>query len=149
MVQFSPNTFKNEMAGHLGKAEPGEWYIHAPAELLTCDASGQPKPPHLFFEQLVAETPDKSGNWTKIKPNVRNEALDQLVGTHVVAHLNGLTRINWDKPPNWAAPHDKNSMIEPIAAPEAQNGMATAGPVAAGPSPTPPVRKSWLDRMAH
>lgn len=146
MVQFSPNAFKDEMAGHLGKAEPGEWYVHAPAELLTRDASGQPKPPHLFFEQLVSEAPDKAGNWDKIKPNARNEAIDQMVATHVLAHLHGLTRINWDKPPNWAAPHDKNSMVEPI---ELVSTNGTVAGIALTNPPSQAAKKSWLDRMAH
>jgi phage terminase large subunit GpA-like protein len=111
LVQFSPNAFKDELAGHLGKAEPGEWYVHVPAALKSKQA------PHAFFEQMVAEARNKAGQWEKIKPSAKNEALDQMVGTHVLAHLHGLTRINWERPHAWAAPHEVNTMVGPIDAP--------------------------------
>ena len=139
LAQFSPNAFKDELAGHLGRAEPGEWYVHVPAELKSA------QPPHLFFEGLVAEARDKAGNWTPIKASVRNEPTDEMVGTHVIAHLNGLTRINWERPHQWAAEHAKNSMVGPMPTPAellaaALQAMATSSaspPRLAAPAAAP------------
>ena len=148
LAQFRTDSFKTEMAGHLGKAEVGGWYVHFPAELLSVDDKGKPKPPHLFFEQLVAEVPNKAGHWDKVKPNSKNEALDQLVGTHVIAHLHGVHRINWDRPPPWAAAHDVNALVGPIETPSGEGTAVGVAPIQP-PSQPQAVKKSWLDRMAH
>lgn len=104
VASFNPNHFKDDLAGQLQKAEPGGWYIHFPKALRSA------APPHAFFEQVVAEHL-VGARWEKKVSSARNEALDQLVGTHVVAHLHGLSRIDWEKPPNWAAPWDRNSHV--------------------------------------
>jgi phage terminase large subunit GpA-like protein len=117
---FGANGFKDNLAGQLGRGEPGPWYVHFPAGLRS------EAPPHLWFEQLVAETRKKNGAWEQTA--ARNEALDLMVGCHVVAHLHGLARINWDRPPAWAAAWDTNISI----------GATTAGPVA-GMAPTAPA----------
>src|SRR5262249_12639864 len=72
------------------------------------------EPPHLFFEQLVAEKRNTRGKWEKPHQGVRNEAMDLLVGTHVVAHLHGIARMDWTRPPSWAAEWQHNSLIGPI-----------------------------------
>jgi phage terminase large subunit GpA-like protein len=105
IAQFNANWFKDALMGQLARGEPGGGYVHFPAELRAAEA------PHPFFEQLVAETRKPNGVWEKTR--ARNEALDLMVGAHVLAHLNGLARINWDRPPSWAAAWDHNALIGP------------------------------------
>ena len=124
LAQFGANSFKDDLAGQLARAEPGPGHVHFPAGLLAERA------PHPFFEGLVSEGRRANGSWDKISAAVRNEPLDLMVGTHVVAHLHGLARINWDRPPPWAAEWGRNSGVGvALAAPEA------AGPVLPGAAP--------------
>lgn len=106
--QFNTNQFKDDLAGQLRRAEPGPWYVHFPGALRS------PAPPQLWFDQLAAEQRDDAGRWKKLNNTVRNEAFDQLVMTHVLAHLHGLPRLNWENPPAWAAPWEQNSAVAPI-----------------------------------
>jgi phage terminase large subunit GpA-like protein len=106
---FNPNLFKDDLAGHLLKGMDGPWYIHFPTFLLS------KQPPHTFFEQAVSEGRKANGAWEKLNPNARNEALDLLVSSHVLAHLHGLSRINWDRPPPWARAWDENSLVVRLA----------------------------------
>ncbi len=111
--QFNPNHFKDDLAGQLARADAGPWHVHFPAALRAKEA------PHPFFEQMVAERRNAAGRWEKAHQGIRNEALDLMVGTHVVAHLHGLARINWDRPPPWCAPWDANVCVHPPGATEA------------------------------
>ncbi|WP_424138175.1 terminase gpA endonuclease subunit [Roseomonas chloroacetimidivorans] len=106
VARFNANLFKDDLALALTRAEPGPWYVHLPEGLK--DRSG---PPHPWFEQLVAEQRRPNGTWRKAVTGGRNEAADQMVGTHVLARLHGIGRINWDSPPPWAAPHDVNPLV--------------------------------------
>jgi phage terminase large subunit GpA-like protein len=99
---FNPNGFKDALGGQLMKAEAGPWYVHFPQALRSKE------PPHRFFEEVVAEQQLPNGRWEKIVANSKNEALDQLVMTHVLAHLHGVSKINWDA---WAAPWDQNTLV--------------------------------------
>lgn len=145
-AQFNPNAFKDALAGQLKTAEPGAGFIHVPAALKSKE------PPHAWFEQLVAEAKGKNGRWEKIAPSARNEALDLMVMSHVVAHLHGLSRLNWASPPGWAAPWDTNSLISAadaaVVAPAPSAGaggtMVTtpaAADAGAAPSPANAVRQ--------
>lgn len=108
---FNPNEFKNDLSGQLQVAEAGADFVHIPAAL---KSSGER---HEWFEQLVAEQQDPNGRWQKIKANARNEALDLMVMTHVVAHLHGLSRIVWDKPlPPWVSDWSENPGVLDVAA---------------------------------
>lgn len=120
VAAFNANMFKDDLAGHLQQAEPGKpGYVHLPRALRSKE------PPHVLFEQLVAEKRDANGKWQKPHQGVRNEMLDLMVGNHVLAHLHGLRRIrDWNAPPwGWAQTWDKNSMIGPMNAP-ADGGAA-------------------------
>lgn len=105
VAQFNANVFKDDLAGHLMRADPGPGYVHFPHALRSVDA------PHLWFEQLAAEQKNKAGRWEKLNNAARNEALDQLVGTHVLAHLHGLPRIDWKNPPPWADAWERNPLV--------------------------------------
>jgi hypothetical protein len=70
---------------------------------------------------------------------------DQMVGTHAIAKLHGLTRIKWDAPQfAWALPWDKNSMVGPIVPPAGPTGSGSGGgsPL---PPPAPPGTRSIFD----
>ena len=100
---FNANIFKDSLLGQLTTALPGRGYAHLPAALRSAE------PPHAWFEQLTAERRKPNGAWEKI--GRANEALDLMVGTHVIAHLHGLSRIDWTRPPPWAAPWHGNSHV--------------------------------------
>lgn len=102
---FSPNKFKDDLLGQLKRALPGDTYIHLPAWLKVADDL------HNWFEQLVSERADASGKWSKITSDARNEALDLMVMTHVLAWLHAPLQLRWDRPPSWAATHDKNTYV--------------------------------------
>ena len=110
--QFNPNRFKDDFIGQLKVGVEGPNYIHLPMWLK--DHS----PDLSWFEQLVSERPNNAGRWEKIKSGARNEALDLMVMTHVLAHLHGIQHVNWDRPKPWCAPWDSNTYIyspdEPI-----------------------------------
>jgi hypothetical protein len=129
-AQFNPNLFKDDLAAHLKAAMPGPWYVHFPAELKSRAA------PHSWFEQLVSERQLPNGRWEKVASHAKNEALDLMVLAHIVAHLHGLSRIDWANPPAWAADWDNNSGVfnpaEVLAAAQAKS----IPPPAPGPSPT-------------
>lgn len=105
LAQFAANAFKDDLAGQLGIINPGPWAVHLPAGLKSAT------PPHAWFEELVSEERRKNGTWADPPAGRRNEALDQMVGTHVVAHLHGLRRISWDRPPAWAGPWDSSPLV--------------------------------------
>lgn len=109
VAQFAANAFKDDLAGHLQRLAPGPWYVHFPAGLRAA------RPPHPFFEQLAAEKRDQAGRWKKPNNAARNEALDQLVMTHVLAHLHGINKIAWSAPPAWADTWDNNSLVGVLA----------------------------------
>ena len=102
---FNPNRFKDDASTQLQVADIGAWRVHFPAGLLANE------PPHPFFEQLVAEQRRPDGRWAKVTPSARNEALDLMVMTNVLAFLFGIARMPWNSPPVWAAPWDENSNV--------------------------------------
>ncbi|CAB3783239.1 hypothetical protein LMG28688_01607 [Paraburkholderia caffeinitolerans] len=143
VAQFNPNLFKDDLAGQLQKADLGDWYVHFPHGLRS------PEEPHVWFEQLTSETRQKNGRWEKLVRGRRNEALDLMVLTHMVAHLHGLSQIDWKRPPSWAAAWDTNSSlisttVTPTPKP-AQNAASSGVLVDDGPKPNNP--KSAVHRF--
>jgi phage terminase large subunit GpA-like protein len=139
VAAFNPNRYKDDLAGQLRVSEPGPWYVHFPYALRSA------KRPHAWFEQVTAEHEIKPGVWDKKSSSAKNEALDQMVGTHVIAHLHGLNRIDWDKPRLWAAPWDINPNVEtPDVAAQAVAEAATP----ADPDTPPKAKKSLASRLA-
>lgn len=127
--EFNANHFKNALAGQLATVS-GPFAIHFPAALRT-----EP-PPHLFFEGLVAEEEQPNRTW-KHTSQYRNEPTDLMVGAHVIAHLHGLERINWDHPPGWAAPWDQNTQVRSAGPVPAGVEQPTPATVALTPQPSP------------
>lgn len=140
VASFNPNRYKDDLAGQLKVAEPGPWYIHFPYALRSA------KRPHAWFDQVTAEHEIKPGVWDKKSSSAKNEALDQLVGTQVIAHLHGLTRIDWAKPKPWHAPWDVNSYVE--TAEVAAQAEAIAAPTTEDPAAPKKPRKSLASRLA-
>ncbi len=128
MAQFHANSFKDDLAGQLSCADPGAWYVHFPAGLRSDEE------PHTWFQQLVAEEKTKTGAWVKPHNGTRNEACDLMVMNHALAQLHGMTRINWNIPPAWAADWDRNVHVQ-MAVPT----DAGAPPMPASTLPAPPV----------
>ncbi len=128
---FNSNLFKDDLMGQLARADLGDWYVHFPGALKSHEA------PHVFFEQLTSEVRRGNGAWEKVRAAARNEALDLMVMAHVVAHLHGLGRIDWQRPPAWAAEWDDNPMVFiPDSAKPAATDHATASGALRAPSPT-------------
>jgi phage terminase large subunit GpA-like protein len=146
VAQFNANAFKDDLAGQLQRVMPGPWHVHFPASLRAA------KPPHPFFEQLAAEKRDSAGRWQKPNNAARNEALDQLVMSHVMAHLHGLSRIDWDRPPAWADVWDNNPLVqspserEPIPDLLPNDGVPAAAVVQAQRGWLGGRREGWLTR---
>lgn len=109
---FNADSAKDDLAGHLLRGLPGPGYVHLPSGLVERSPD--------FYEQLTAETRSRAGKWQKRADGQRNEALDLMVGTHVAARLHGLRRLNWQRPPAWAAEWDRNTMIVAPPPPEEQ-----------------------------
>lgn len=141
VAMFNPNLFKDDLAGQLQRAEEGDWYVHFPYALRSKET------PHVWFEQLVSERKLPNGRYEKISSSARNEKLDLMVMAHVLAHLHGLSRINWDRPPRWAAPWDTNSMVIEGEAPAPDGGVdSPTAPVK--PKSPPAEKKSLASRLA-
>lgn len=141
---FNPNLFKDDLMGHLLRAETGAFYVNFPAGA----SAGFPhglrsetnESPHPWFEQVVAEVRLPDGKWQLVSPSARNEAMDLMVMTHVLAHLHGLGRINWMRPPVWAAPWDFNPLVtRPPTVPPDQPPPPVAPAPPPAPEPTPGV----------
>jgi phage terminase large subunit GpA-like protein len=142
-AQFNPNLFKDDLAGQLQRGEAGDWYVHFPWALRAKEA------PHPWFEQVVAERRLPNGRWEKSISSARNEKLDLMVMAHAIAHLHGLSRINWDRPPSWAAEWDKNSLVIE-ASPEAlEDIVPVTGSIVPTPSPAQRIeKKSLVSKLA-
>lgn len=132
---FNPNLFKDDLAGQLKVGEPLDWYVHFPAVLKSKEL------PHIFFEQMVAEHQLPNGRWEKLVPGAKNEVLDLMVMNHVVAHLHGLPRIDWSRPPSWAAEWDENPTLVTLEASDIAEDLAAApADLAEAVAETNPVR---------
>jgi phage terminase large subunit GpA-like protein len=139
VAQFNANAYKNDLAAQLATIA-GAFGTHFPASVRSM------RTPHLFFEGLVSESPNARGEW-KPNGNFRNEPLDQMVGTHVIAELHGLHRIKWNSPPGWAAEWDKNTMIS--AAPTIADTAIRAASVITAVSHAPVVSSQARPSLAE
>lgn len=96
LVMVNTNFFKDTVASYRRRKAPGPGYMHYPEWL-----------PDSFYDELAAETRDKSGKWKKVR--ARNEALDLWVYVLAGCWKLGAHKLKWDKPPPWAMPADENS----------------------------------------
>ena len=135
--QFHANHFKDDLAGQLQIGAPAPWYVHFPDSLRgnygAAEIHRRPDAPHLWFEQLTAEVREPNGAWKKI--SARNEVLDLMVLSHVAAHLHGIAKIRWERPPTWAAAPDRNPMVSAVTVKVAAPEAAAGGPAQADAPP--------------
>lgn len=131
---FNPSLLKDALASQLGREQPGPGHVHIPASLRSREA------PHVWFEQLAAERRLPSGKWEKVVDSARNEVTDLMTMSDALARLHGVPRIKWDRPPGWAAPWDRNSMVRlppeeaPVVPPQVvPAATASGGAVAVKP----------------
>ncbi|MCK7461101.1 MAG: phage terminase large subunit family protein [Sphingobacterium sp.] len=96
------NHFKDRVDASLRRREPGPTFMHLPSWLKSW-----------WFDELRAEVRQKNGKWKKIRD--RNEALDLwcyvLAVTHILGPGDPLKRFDWNNPPPWAAPLERNSHV--------------------------------------
>lgn len=146
--QFNPNRFKDDLSTQLARTDPGPWFVHVPHELRG-DHTRRAEPdrsieaPHLFFEQMVAEIRNARGQWEPIA-GARNEVLDLMVLTHLMAHLHGLMRLRWDTPMAWFAEWDSNSgvFMPEIETPTVSAALPALQPAVAQPQGAAPTSRS-------
>ncbi|MDD2794374.1 terminase gpA endonuclease subunit [Acidocella sp.] len=119
---FNPNNFKDDLNGQLILAEDVPWSVRFPRALAA------DKPPHPWFEQLVAEDRQQSGRWARRQEGQPNEALDLMVGTHVLAFLFGISRFRWDALPVWARDCPENFNLVSLDAPPESSPSAPVQP---------------------
>lgn len=138
---FNPNLLKDALAGTLARGEAGANHLHFPAALRDVGARDS------WFEQLAAERRKPNGAWEPIRSGLRNEAMDLLVMADALARLHGMRRIDWTRPPAWAAAWDDNSMVgAPVV--EAHPQAAVAEPPAAAAASVLPPPASPAPRAA-
>lgn len=98
------------LAAMLQRTQPGPRYIHFSNEL-----------PRSFYDELTAEERERTG-WVKTRE--RNESWDLAKYNHALALLRQAAKIDWSKPPSWAAPWDENSLVfDPQAEKPITNGV--------------------------
>ena len=94
------NLLKDMVMTALRRLIPGPTYMHFPKWL-----------PSSFFDEYKTEIRKADGTYRKISERSRNESLD-LSGYIRAACLRvGADKIDWDMPPNWAAPLNINSDV--------------------------------------
>jgi phage terminase large subunit GpA-like protein len=132
------NALKDALDGDLRRTEPGPGFIHFPGDL-----------PGSVFDELTSEIRTEKGWEIATNAAPRNEGWDQLTmdlaANLLPQDLKGIVRtkgdghrarfavpgarIDWSRPPLWAAPPPQNSEVD--------NALAPAVP---GPRRTPPPR---------
>lgn len=100
VLLLNSNVLKDDLSGRLDCLEPGKGMYRTPSWLSDN-----------FYSELCAEIRTPKG-WEN-KSGERNEAFDlsyYCIGL-CVSELLGVERIDWEKPPGWAAEWDKNSLV--------------------------------------
>ncbi len=100
VIFINTRRLKDRLDGDLARDEPGTGYCHFPDWL-------EP----WFFRELTREKKDATGAWSG---RGRNEAWDLMVYAEAMALMYGIEKIDWDRPPEWAAPWDSNALVMTI-----------------------------------
>ncbi|TPN79973.1 terminase gpA endonuclease subunit [Mesorhizobium sp. B1-1-2] len=120
IVQVGTDPLKDEIALALTRKEPGPGSYHLPDGL--SDA---------VFDEFCAEVRTDSG-WEPRKSGLRNESLDLAVYAKALAIVLKAEKLDWDRPPVWAAPVAENTYAVRI--------VATAAPSVTTTVPVTPAR---------
>lgn len=111
---LNTTAIKDAIHNDLARTSPGPGYVHFPDWL-----------PPSFYDELAAESRGPKG-WEAVRRDRANEALDLLGYAHAMAVVLGAEAINWDRPPPWAQPWDKNSNVTGGEAPAKEPEPAPA-----------------------
>lgn len=125
LVYAGTDKLKDEITLGLTRSDPGPGAYHLSDRL-----------DDRVFAEFCAETRTPKG-WEKRKRGIANEALDLGVYGKALAIVMKAERIDWSKPPAWAAPMEANSFAARRVREDQTN-------VAAGVTPAkkvPPVRR--------
>lgn len=104
VLQLNPTINKDNLDARLDVLESGKGMIHLPDWLISQNMSW-------FFAELTSEMRVPGEGWKKIAK--RNEAWDLFyyaIGA-CVSSLIGIDRLNWDRPPPFAADWDDNPLV--------------------------------------
>ena len=101
VMLINTNEAKDMVNNMLGRETPGGGMVHFPDWL-----------PDWWYEELTAESKTGKG-WVNTGKR-RNEAWDLLCYCMAFCHSSRirLPKINWDKPPSWAAEWPENDLVE-------------------------------------
>jgi phage terminase large subunit GpA-like protein len=122
---------KDRTVAQLRRLEPGTGMVHIPAWL-----------PEEAIAELAAEK-KIDGAWVKTGPN---ELFDLMGYTQANALRLQADRIDWNNPPDWAAPLDGNAllMVADQAAANAVRSSLITPPASPAAAPPPAAPAGWL-----
>lgn len=114
VLMLQSNLLKDSLDGRLDCLEPGKGMVRF-ADWLSDN----------FFNELCAEVRGPKG-WENPSQD-RNESWDLLYMTLglCASELLKVEKLNWDNPPGWAAPWDKNDFVRKPEAPRRFSGQET------------------------
>jgi phage terminase large subunit GpA-like protein len=104
VLQLNPTTNKDNLDGRLDVLEEGKGMIHLPSWLIERKMGW-------IFAELTSEVRTPGKGWEKVAR--RNEAWDLFyyaIGA-CVSSLIGIDKVNWDRPPPFAADWDDNPLV--------------------------------------
>ncbi|MCR5859715.1 phage terminase large subunit family protein [Mesorhizobium sp. J428] len=119
IVVVGTDPLKDEVALSLTRREPGPNAYHLPRALTDT-----------VFAEFCAEVRTDTG-WQVRKQGLRNEAFDLAVYAKALAIVLKAEKIDWSRPPAWAADPGENSFAVRVAAPT-QTAPAPPTPVVVG-----------------
>ncbi|MEJ6845106.1 terminase gpA endonuclease subunit [Sinorhizobium fredii] len=141
VIETGTDPLKDEVIMSLTRKEAGPGKYHLPETL-----------PVSVFDEFCAEVRTDQG-WRERKSGLRNESLDLSVYGKALAIVLKAERIDWKRPPMWAAPVEKNTYAVKIgaAATVAIETDEVPAPAAVTTQPKRPVaprrrvrRSSWV-----
>lgn len=100
-LMLNSNLLKDQISNMLGRTEPGNGMVHFPYWA-----------PTWLYSQLTSEVRTAKG-WEKPSNRTRNEAFDLFyyaIGVCLTNVIN-VERMDWDKPPRWAAEWNRNELV--------------------------------------
>jgi phage terminase large subunit GpA-like protein len=134
IVEAGTDPLKDEIIMSLTRKDSGPGKYHLPDTL--ADA---------VFAEFCAEARTDNG-WREKKSGLRNEALDLAVYGKAIAIVLKAERINWQRPPAWAAEPAHNSFAIPI-----DTGVRRPKqppPEEKTPAAPPPAKPNWINRQS-
>ena len=129
LLQIGTWKLKSELVTAVSRDDPGPGACHLSKNL-----------PSEVFEELCAEEKTAKG-WDLKKGKKRNEAFDLGVYALGLAIVMKAERIDWGRPPAWAARLDYNNFAYPRPLGEPDKDNAAGAPAAGPPASPEPVKQ--------